>query len=70
MHLFRFMPVLALLLAITSAAQSVPTQPVANLDAIKAKYIAPPAKLYGEARAASLIGPAGELMELIEEKRA
>ena len=43
---------------------------VADLDAIKAKYISPPAKLYGNTRAASFIGPAGELMELIEETRA
>jgi hypothetical protein len=43
---------------------------VADLDAIKAKYITKPAKLYGNTRAASLIGPAGEVMERIEEKRA
>ncbi len=34
MPLFRFLPVLALMLAIASAAQSAPTQPAVNLDSI------------------------------------
>jgi hypothetical protein len=47
------------------------TLSVASLDAIKAPFVKPPAKLpgaaYGGRRAATLIGPAGEPVELIEE---
>lgn len=42
---------------------------VASLDGINVKYITPPQKLYGDKRAASFLGPTGELVELIEEKR-
>jgi hypothetical protein len=42
---------------------------VNSLDGLKVNFIAPPAKLYGEKRAATFIGPAGELTELIEEPR-
>lgn len=42
---------------------------VNSLDGLKVNFIAPPAKLYGEMRAATFIGPAGELTELIEEER-
>jgi hypothetical protein len=40
---------------------------VASLDALKLNYIAPPKKIYGEQRAATVVGPAGELIELIED---
>lgn len=44
---------------------------VKSLDAIAAPLIAPPAALggaaYGKGRAATVVGPAGELIELIEE---
>lgn len=43
---------------------------VDDLDAINVKYITPPAKLYGPMRAATIVGPTGELVELFEEKRA
>ncbi len=42
---------------------------VNSLDGLKVKFIQPPAKLYGEKRSATFIGPAGELTELIEEPR-
>ncbi|MBL8628921.1 MAG: hypothetical protein JNM81_04790 [Rhodospirillaceae bacterium] len=42
---------------------------VNSLDGLKVKFIQPPAKLYGPKRAATFIGPAGELTELIEEPR-
>jgi catechol 2,3-dioxygenase-like lactoylglutathione lyase family enzyme len=42
---------------------------VNSLDGLKVDFIAPPAKLYGDKRAATFIGPAGELTELIEEPR-
>jgi hypothetical protein len=42
---------------------------VNSLDGLKVTFIQPPAKLYGEKRAATFIGPAGELTELIEEPR-
>ncbi|MDX2224455.1 MAG: hypothetical protein SFV21_17010 [Rhodospirillaceae bacterium] len=42
---------------------------VNSLDGLKVSFIKPPAKLYGEKRAATFIGPAGELTELIEEPR-
>jgi hypothetical protein len=42
---------------------------VNTLDGLKVKFIQPPAKLYGPKRAATFIGPAGELTELIEDPR-
>ena len=43
---------------------------VANLDKLKLAFIAPPAKLKGKlysgARSATVVGPAGEIIELIE----
>jgi len=42
---------------------------VSSLDGLAVKFLTPPTKLggvYGNARAATAIGPAGELMELIE----
>lgn len=46
---------------------------VANIDAVKANFITPPAqhdsKAYGGKRSATFVGPAGELVELIEEAR-
>ena len=42
---------------------------VNSLDGLNVKFIQPPAKLYGPKRAATFIGPAGELTELIEEPR-
>lgn len=42
---------------------------VASLDGLRVKYITPPKALYGKNRAASFIGPAGEIVELIEEAR-
>lgn len=42
---------------------------MASLDDIAAPFIAPPRVLYGSTRAASLIGPAGEIIELIEDRR-
>jgi hypothetical protein len=42
---------------------------VNSLDGLKISFIQPPAKLYGDKRAATFIGPAGELTELIEESR-
>ncbi len=42
---------------------------VNSLDGLKVKFIQPPAKLYKDKRAATFIGPAGELVELIEEPR-
>lgn len=43
---------------------------VNSLDGLKVKFIAPPAALYGpKGRAASYLGPAGEIAELIEEPR-
>jgi hypothetical protein len=42
---------------------------VNSLDGLKVNFIQPPAKLYGEKRSATFIGPAGELTELIEEPR-
>ncbi|MCB2107707.1 MAG: hypothetical protein KDE14_08415 [Rhodobacteraceae bacterium] len=45
---------------------------VGDLDALKLDFLTPPAKRakmgYGNARAATFVGPAGELIELIEEK--
>lgn len=43
---------------------------VNSLDGLKVKFIQPPAKLYGGKRAATFVGPAGELTELIEEPRS
>lgn len=42
---------------------------VNSLDGLKVNFIQPPAKLYGDKRSATFIGPAGELTELIEEPR-
>jgi hypothetical protein len=42
---------------------------VKTLDVVKVKFLAPPIKLYGDRRAASILGPAGEIVELIEEPR-
>lgn len=42
---------------------------VDNLDAINVDYIAEPITEYGARRSACFIGPAGELVELIEEER-
>jgi catechol 2,3-dioxygenase-like lactoylglutathione lyase family enzyme len=42
---------------------------VNSLDGLKADFISSPQKLYGDMRAATFIGPAGELTELIEEPR-
>ncbi|MDX2144888.1 MAG: hypothetical protein SFV19_16145 [Rhodospirillaceae bacterium] len=42
---------------------------VNSLDGLKVNFIQPPAKLYADKRAATFIGPAGELTELIEEAR-
>jgi hypothetical protein len=42
---------------------------VNSLDGLNVKFIQPPAVLYGTKRAATFIGPAGELTELIEEPR-
>jgi hypothetical protein len=42
---------------------------VNSLDGLQVKFIRPPEKLYAEKRAATFIGPAGELTELIEEPR-
>jgi len=41
---------------------------VEDLDALKLDYIRPPIGGYGSSRTASIVGPAGELLELIEEK--
>ncbi len=40
---------------------------VASLDALKLDYITPPKAHYGKQRAATVVGPAGELIELIED---
>jgi hypothetical protein len=40
---------------------------VARLEGVKVKFIAPPQELYGKIRAATFVGPAGELTELIED---
>jgi len=40
---------------------------VRSLDALDLPYIKPPAAHYGKTRAATFVGPAGELVELIEE---
>jgi catechol 2,3-dioxygenase-like lactoylglutathione lyase family enzyme len=42
---------------------------VNSLDGLKVKFVAAPAKLYGPKRAATFVGPAGEITELIEEPR-
>lgn len=42
---------------------------VDDLDALDVEFITPPAKLYGDKRAATFAGPAGELTELIEDPR-
>ncbi|MFL2771054.1 MAG: VOC family protein [Rhodospirillaceae bacterium] len=42
---------------------------VNNLDAVNADFIAPPITEYGGKRSAAFVGPAGELVELIEEVR-
>lgn len=52
-------------IAITSFA----VEQVADMEAV-ASFLQPPAALYGEARAASFLGPVGELVELIEDGRA
>ena len=41
---------------------------VKRLDGLKVKWITPPAKLYDGKLAASFIGPAGEITEIIEEQ--
>jgi hypothetical protein len=41
---------------------------VRSLDDISAPFIAPPRRLYGAVRAATLAGPVGELIELIEDR--
>ncbi len=43
---------------------------VDSLNDVVAEFVAAPARLYGDTRAATVIGPAGELIELIEEPRA
>ena len=43
---------------------------VAKLSDIDVPYITPPQALYGTTRAASFIGPAGEITELIEDRAA
>ncbi len=40
---------------------------VPDLDALDVDFISPPATIYGPKRAATFVGPAGELTELIEE---
>ena len=42
---------------------------VNSLDGLKVSFITAPKALYGPKRAATFVGPAGELMELIEEPR-
>ncbi|MCB2107705.1 MAG: hypothetical protein KDE14_08405 [Rhodobacteraceae bacterium] len=42
---------------------------VNSLDGLDIDFIAPPANLYGGKRAATFVGPAGELTELIEDPR-
>ncbi len=42
---------------------------VDDLEAFDLEFITPPAALYGEQRAATFVGPAGELTELIEDPR-
>jgi hypothetical protein len=43
---------------------------VASLDGLDVRFLAQPARLYGSRRAATFLGPAGELTELIEEARS
>ncbi|MDX2143750.1 MAG: VOC family protein [Rhodospirillaceae bacterium] len=42
---------------------------VSSLSSIDAPFIAPPRALYAGVRAATLVGPAGELIELIEDRK-
>ena len=42
---------------------------VDDLDALDVDFISAPARLYGDKRAATFVGPAGELTELIEDPR-
>lgn len=47
---------------------AIATFTVADLDKLPVHFIVPPRRLYGEHRAATVVGPAGELIELIEDK--
>ena len=41
---------------------------VKSLDGLKVKWVTPPAKIYDGKMAASYVGPAGEITEIIEEQ--
>jgi hypothetical protein len=48
---------------------AITTFSVGALNAVNASFIVPPRALYGKARSATLVGPAGELIELIEDRK-